>query len=215
MDDKDFFDSELVRRYSAKRLNDRFVDEMIGICKGVIADNKINHAEADFINQWLLTNRKYIDDPIVTELYRSIKTMLSDNVLDEDEHDELLEALKLFTGQITPSEARENLSTGLPLDMPAPKIDFDCASFCITGKFAYGPRSIVADVIEDLGGFYHSNLTQKTDYLVIGYFATPAWAHTSYGRKIEAALNLRSQGFPISIVSEDHWAAYAFRNGEV
>jgi len=38
----------LNRRYSGKRHNDRTIDELIGISRGLIADKNINQAEAEF-----------------------------------------------------------------------------------------------------------------------------------------------------------------------
>jgi hypothetical protein len=43
---------------------------------------------------------------------------------------------------------------------------------------------------------------------VVGSFAEPAWAHQSYGRKIETALELKSHGSTCKIISEEHWAKY-------
>ncbi len=44
--------------------------------------------------------------------------------------------------------------------------------------------------------------------LVIGAYATDSWAHSSFGRKIEKALEIREEGSQISIVSELHWVSF-------
>jgi hypothetical protein len=43
--------------------------------------------------------------------------------------------------------------------------------------------------------------------LVVGCLGNSDWAHTSFGRKIEAAVRLRRDGIPIAIVDERHWAS--------
>ena len=46
----------------------------------------------------------------------------------------------------------------------------------------------------------------KTDYLVIGSYATDSWAHSSWGRKIEKAVEMTNKGHPVKIISEEHWS---------
>ena len=43
------------------------------------------------------------------------------------------------------------------------------------------------------------------DYLVIGTVANAEWANTSYGRKIEKAIEYKGRGRKITIVSEKNW----------
>ncbi len=51
-----------------------------------------------------------------------------------------------------------------------------------------------------------SRITRETDYLVIGTLASEAWVHTTHGRKIEAAVEMKAEGHRIIIVAEEHWA---------
>lgn len=52
------------------------------------------------------------------------------------------------------------------------------------------------------------SIAQKTNVLVIGVYATESWKHSSFGNKILQAVEWRDQGFPISIVPEEHWASH-------
>ena len=45
-------------------------------------------------------------------------------------------------------------------------------------------------------------LQKKTDFLIIGDDSNPCWAFSCYGRKVEEAMNMRKQGYKISIVKE-------------
>jgi NAD-dependent DNA ligase len=98
----------------------------------------------------------------------------------------------------------------LPLDQPLPdEVVFSGNEFVPTGRFAFGTRSKVADAITALNGIPKDGFpTQTTRYLIIGVFASRDWYHTNYGRKIERAVELRSEGHPISILSEEHWRSF-------
>ncbi len=201
----------LNRLYSEKRLNDRFVDELIGISRGVLADEIVNHDEANFILRWMDTNAVYCRDPIINKIYRRIGRMLSDDVFDEEEQQELMEILAMFTGEkLSTTETKANISSSLPLDYPLPQIEFEDFTFCLTGKFFFGPRRACHDAIVDRGGKIKTSVSPLIDFLVIGGIGSSDWIHTPYGRKIEKAAELRDQGKKIAIVSEDHWAHTAF-----
>lgn len=63
----------LNRLYSKKRLNDRAIDELIGISRGIIADKNINEEEAKFLRSWMEANVSYCEDQVVNQLYRRIQ----------------------------------------------------------------------------------------------------------------------------------------------
>lgn len=199
----------LNRLYNHKRLNDRTIDEFIGLCRGLIADKNINEAEAQFLHSWMETNISYCEDQLVNVLYLRIREMLADDIFDEAEQKELLGILQEFTGEKIISHP-QTLTTTLPFDSSLPTIEFSERIFCLTGRFAYGPRRLCEGVIKDLGGIVAGNVSQKVHYLVVGTFCSTDWLHTSYGLKIENAAKLRGNGFPISIVPEDAWAQAAF-----
>lgn len=200
----------LNRRYSAKRLNDRAIDELIGLSRGIIADQNVNDKEAIFLRSWMEANVSYCEDPIVNQLYRRIQEMLIDGIFDQDEQKELHQILAEFTGKSTVQHSHI-LAATLPLCNPLPRVEFPTMTFCMTGRFAYGPRKICEEVIVERGGKTNKNVSSKVDYLVIGTFCSTDWLHTSYGLKIKNAMELRETGMPIAIISEDHWAQTAFK----
>jgi NAD-dependent DNA ligase len=200
----------LERRYAAKRLNDRAIDELIGLSRGIIADKNVNQQEAEFLRSWMEENISYCSDPIVNQLYCRIQEMLIDGILDKEEQEELHQILAAFTGESTVTHCNQ-LTTSLPLCSPPPKIEFPTMTFCLTGKFAYGPRRICEEVIVERGGNLANTMSGKVDYLVVGTFCSTDWIHTSYGLKIKKAAELRNQGNDVGIISEDHWAQSAFK----
>ena len=78
-------------------------------------------------------------------------------------------------------------------------------TFCFTGTFAYGRRKVCEHSIQVAGGKVSKGVNRKLNYLVIGSRLTPAWVHSTHGRKIEAAVAIRDDGYPLHIVSEAHW----------
>jgi NAD-dependent DNA ligase len=111
------------------------------------------------------------------------------------------------------TSARPKASSQIPtskefLDKPAPDVVFEGRSFCFSGIFIYGngDRSQCEAAVRARGGYCYERPNRDLDYLVIGTFTEPAWAHKTYGRKIETALELRNSGANCRIISEEYWA---------
>ena len=201
----------IVRAFNKERISERTIDELIGMSRGIASDGIVNQKEAEFLKSWMEANVSYCEDPLVNQLYRRVQEMLIDRVLDPKEQAELVDLLKMFSGGICPSETAANMSSSLPLDHPAPAVEFPTMWFCLTGKFAYGPRRACVELITERGGIWTDLVNADTDYLVVGYLGSSDWIHTSYGREIEKAVNLREKNGNLSIISEDHWTKTAFR----
>jgi len=110
---------------------------------------------------------------------------------------------------------KSNASDQIPtlkqlLDEPAPDVAFEGRSFCFTGVFIYsnGDRNRCEAAVRARGGFCHERPNHDLNYLVVGSFAEPAWAHKTYGRKIETALEFKSTGAICQIISEEHWTKF-------
>ncbi len=199
----------LNRLYNHKRMNDRSIDELIGMARGIVADAMVNQKEVEFLRSWMEANVSFCEDRIVNQLYCRIHEILIDGVLDEEERQELLGILREFTGEST-VVLPANMAATFPLCRPAPAVEFPTMAFCLTGKFAYGPRQVCEGVVLERGGHVFERLTMDVDYLVVGTFSSSDWAHTSYGRKIEKGVEYRSKHGRPSIISEDHWSRAAF-----
>jgi|TARA_B110000240_G_C13485951_1_gene447407 NAD-dependent DNA ligase len=188
----------------ASRVQDRLIDELIGISRGVIADGIVDEQEAIFIGQWIEQHREVSDRWPVNILYTRLVEMLKDGVLSKDEQKELMATLRDITGESSVFQ-EPNRSTTLPLDNPAPVIDFEDKTFCLTGRFVFGTLRDCEETIVDMSGSVVQSPSQETDYLVIGELGSPDWVHTTFGRSIERGVELKQQGFAIKIVSEEHW----------
>ena len=113
--------ARLVKSRGNKRIQDRLIDELIGISRGVIADGDVDEREAIFIGQWIENHREIADRWPVNVLYARLTEMLKDGRLSASEKGELLQTLKDITGESS-SYQEPNRSTTLPLTRPLPTI---------------------------------------------------------------------------------------------
>jgi hypothetical protein len=186
------------------------IDQLYGLCAGILADGIICDAEIQFFYDWVQKFNTY--EPIwpFTDILSRLDRIFADGKIDDDERSDLAEIMKQITGHNLYEAPQETFSSELPLDVPAPEcIHFAGNEFVPTGRFAFGTRQKVADAILSLNGIVKDSMpTQKTRYLIIGIFASRDWYHTNYGRKIERAVELRESGHTISIISEEYWRKF-------
>ena len=199
---------ELVMTFRQSAVRARSIDELLGICKGVIADEKVCQSEALFLLNWLEANRSVAKEFPASVLYPRLIEMLADGVLDDTESKELLEMLQLMTGE-QGQQATVAMSTGIAYDSPQPPLDFEGNEFCLTGEFAYGRRNDVQSRIESLGGACVKSVVKRGCVVVVGCMGSEAWLHSTHGRKIKEAVAAREAGHPVIVISEEHWHACA------
>jgi len=198
-------DDDFYNRVGGDRIESRQVDELIGIARGLVADGNINQAEVEFLQKWLAANVEISGQPLIKMLYRRVNEILADGVADDDEKLELFDTLGRFSNRDL--EIGEPLkSTTLPLCLPVPALAFSGQRYTFTGTFNFGQRKHCEAAVTERGATA-GGITQKTNVLVIGVYATESWRHSSFGNKIVQAVEWRDQGFPISIVSEEHWVS--------
>ena len=196
-------DDEFYNRVGGDRITSRQVDELIGIARGLIADNEINQSEIEFLQKWLGANLQVSNQPIIRVLYRRIGEILADGLADEEERRTLVDTLNSLSNR--DFELGEDLKpTSLPLCDPAPTLTFSGQRYCFTGTFGYGQRKYCEQAVVERGA-QAGSLTQQTNVLVIGAYVTDSWKHSSFGNKISKAAEFREKGLPICIVSEPHW----------
>ncbi len=194
---------DIFTKFNKKNIHDRQIDTLIGLSKGIIANGKVDQAEAEFLQTWLVQNEE-AQNPIILNLLDKVEYMLNDNLLDKDESDDLFKTLHLISGEKT--ELGEVAKTSsLPICSPTPKIHFTQKNFLFTGTCVYGTRKECQSSIEKLGGINAKSVTKTLDYLVLGTYVTDSWIHENFGRKIEKAMEYRDSGIPLSIVTEEHW----------
>lgn len=186
-------------------VDDRNMEQLIGLANGILADGIVNQAEAETLRDWMRLNAMR-DNPLTARLLDLVEAALADGVLDDEESAALHDALMDLTGEPAEEGEMEKAAT-LPLD-PAPReVGVEGNSFAFTGTAAAGTRKAMYEATEAKGGTVHKTVTSKTNYLVLGTYVTPSWIHSSFGRKIEQAImwrDVRQSG--LRIVHEEDWA---------
>jgi hypothetical protein len=87
------------KRLSEARFNSIDIPELIGLCKGVLADRTINLAEAKFIMNWLKNRSDVLQSWPADELHALLCRVLKDGTLSPAEEAELIDLLEEITGE--------------------------------------------------------------------------------------------------------------------
>lgn len=186
-----------------------------GIMHGIMSDNNITDEEIKGLSIWLNENKHLSGCYPYDELNSIITTILKDGIISDDEKNYLKVFFSEFIDITTSTTINKDELSSLKQEFSIegvcslnPEILLEGKQFCFTGASARGSRDQIADVITALKGKFVNSVSKKTNYLIIGSEGNPCWAFSCYGRKVEAAVNLRKEGNRIIIVHEnDFWDA--------
>ena len=197
-----------IRAATRSRLLKRSCESLIGLCEGLLADDILSDDEIHFLNVWLNDNKEIAEIWPGEVIYAKVRDVLADGVITEEERSYLKTTLsELLGGTFQDSGATSGLSTGLPIDK-INSIEILDSMFCFTGNFIYGTRKACERAIIKRQGLVSKSVTMKLDYLVIGTMVSREWANTSFGRKIEKAVDCKNKGANIHIISEEQWIQF-------
>jgi hypothetical protein len=189
----------------SRRRMDRCLHELLGICRGLVADGILHDLEAQALRAWLRGNPDIADHWPASTLAERLEAIFQDGTIDAGERRSLLDLLGGLTGGHPPTPGGRARSIALPLCDPPPPLVFPERVYVLTGEFIFGDRSACEAATRAAGARVASSVSRKTSVLVVGAIASESWVHGVFGRKIEAGVALRNQGAPISIVSEEWW----------
>lgn len=181
------------------------IQRLQGILAGIVADGVIEKNELLGLKLWLSDKEHLRSIWPFDEIDSLITEVISDGIIDEQEHYMLVNFCNQFLKETTsmvldlPFDA-ELLKTGVCSLMP--EIEFRNKLFCFTGKTANGTRKELSNIVIDLGGSVSKRVRQDLDYLVVGGEGNDCWAFSCYGRKVEKTMNYRKAGHQIQIVHE-------------
>jgi len=181
-------------------------EHLLGICTGLVADGRIEEKEVQFLRLWLQQYPDVTSSWPGNVIAQRVEAIMADGVITADERLDLLDTLQAICGfQFPETGAAEAAVSSIPFD-DDPSIWFDGRTFCFTGKFLFGTRANCEREILQRGSTAVDNVSAKLEYLVVGSFIEPSWAHTSYGRKIQKAMEYNGKGHGIAIISERQWS---------
>lgn len=207
------------------RRETRVIAEMLGLAKGLTVNGKVTSEGARYFFHWIYVNKGDINVWPFSAVKEHVLRLTPDQIDDQE-----LEAMYNFfqdligegypyeekvpdkEKEIPPEFLDKNGAIRLPLTTPVPEIVFSQHYFCLTGQFYYGNRQQISGIIENLGGMIRDGIDWSLNYLVVGNVASRDWYQSSYGRKIEQAVEnnkkRREYGYedPLYIISEDSFA---------
>lgn len=187
------------------RLLKRSCQELIGICEGMLVDQRLSNQEILYLKNWLEENDEIAYTWPGEVIYKRVNEVLDDGVIDESERKYLAKTLEeLVGGSFQETGATPTEPISFPIQQ-VESIEFVGKTFCFTGTFLFGTRPACHKATEKVGGIPTMGITRKLNYLVIGTTSTRSWANTSFGRKIEKAVELQRDGCPITIIGEQTW----------
>lgn len=178
-----------------------------GLCHGILADGVIKDNEIFELDKWLDNHKHLSSHYPYDEIGAMLLSVLADKKIDENERSYLKAYFKQFADikdkrikKVIEDETHGISISGLcTSDI---NIVFEQKKFCFTGILKRTSRKELHKDIINLGGIPIDNVTDDTDYLIVGDNGNLAWAFACYGRKVEKAISLRKKGHRISIVNE-------------
>lgn len=200
-------DYAMMKSQQQRRIT-KALEHLMGLINGLTADKHLSDEEIMYLDVWLKENPEVANCWPGDVLSCRVKGILNDGVIEPAERTHLMTFMQSIsgnsfaeTGSSAPDVAEIETDDGVV-------IQFDGCLFCFTGEFVYGTRACCERAIISRGGDAVSNVTKKVDYVVIGSRISPNWAHTSFGRKIQRAMDLKGDGHHVNVITESYWAGH-------
>jgi NAD-dependent DNA ligase len=180
--------------------------ELLGLARGLMADEELTDSEIRFLHDWLETRYLMTSSFPGNVIHQRIKDVLEDGVITEEERSHLVETLNMLIEDRLDDLAEQVDLTELWFDEVG-LIEFHQARFCLTGNFVYGPRDVCKTAIEQRGGIVKHSVGEEIQFLVVGSLGVDEWRTGGLGAEIERAMRLRATGKEVKIIPEDSWVA--------
>ena len=181
--------------------------ELLGLARGLMADQELTDSEIHFLNEWLDERHSMTSSFPGNVIHERIKDVLEDGVVTEEERSHLVDTLNMLIEDRLEDLAEQVDLTELWFD-DVGLIEFNKARFCLTGNFVYGPEDVCKTAIEQRGGIVTPSVGDESHFLVVGGLGVDEWRSGGLGAEIELAMKLRAMGKSVKIIPEDSWVAY-------
>ena len=181
--------------------------ELLGLARGLMADQELTDSEIHFLNEWLEDRHTMTSSFPGNVIHERIKDVLEDSIVTEEERSHLVDTLNMLIEDRLEDLAEQVDLTELWFD-DVGLIDFNKARFCLTGNFVFGPEEVCKTAIEQRGGIVTPSVGDESHFLVVGGLGVDEWRNGGLGAEIESAMRLRATGKSVKIIPEDSWVAY-------
>ncbi|MBQ7986405.1 MAG: BRCT domain-containing protein, partial [Clostridia bacterium] len=159
-----------------------------GILKGIILDKRISNEECKNLRQWLYDNIYLSNHFPFNKTIELVDEVLEDGIITECESEYITNMIKDMLNPVDALHEQINSVKGKKV--------------CLSGDFAYGPKSEVEVYIKNRGGEIDSSLKKATDILMIGDNGSQAYSNGNYGTKVKKAMEYNEKGCNIKIIKE-------------
>lgn len=201
----------LIQKYETDEYSNKLLTSEMhilqGLCHGILSDGVINDTEIYGLKEWIEKNKHLKNHYPYDEIHTLLLNITADKIVTDQERNILKAYFNEFV-KIETSELRNKIENDIQ-DIPITSLystEFDVEisgfNFCLTGIMQRYSRRDLEREIQKHGGSVKKTVTESTNYLIVADSGNPAWAFNCYGRKVEAALNLRKKGHNISIIHE-------------
>jgi len=188
-----------------------------GFLHGIVIDNIINDKEIYGLQEWLVTFDEYKTIWPFAEVWGLLEAILADGIVDEEEREYLANFCQEFSERPVDAAILHDdiykkafMKKDAPILKPVTSlcdqvkdIVFKQSTFCLTGAAKSGKRQTIEQAIEMAGGTMRPRVDKTLTYLVIGAKSSPCWVYSTYGRKIEQAMQLRQESKQPLILYEE------------
>lgn len=201
------------------------VRRLHGVLHGLIIDNILSDEEIYSLHDWFEDYHMFRSVWPFNDLYVIVSGILRDNIIDEDERAFLKHICSEFAEKpidkaILHDEFYEDIGrSGSKIFQPIqyiaekdPEIDFKGKTFCFTGPAKTAKRDVLAEIVREMGGGFINRIVDHLDYLIIGSYSSPAWVYSTYGRKIEKAIDMQKKNMHVKIIMEDDFISQVPEN---
>lgn len=182
-----------------------------GVLQGITVDKVIRPEEIAGLSEWLKARWHLAGTYPYQDVLQIVESILDDGVVEPEEVVYLETVINGLLGEKRSTKpAATQLVPSLPDAVSIPGEPWDHAPivisgsvFVLTGESVRAPRTEIAARICEAGGTVASGISKRVSYLVVGGAGSAAWAFSSYGTKIEKALELQHTGCCLRIVKEE------------
>ncbi len=176
------------------------LEELLQLCRHVMADGHVEEHEAHLLREWVRTHREATGHWPGNVLSRRLMEVYRDGRVSETERGELRDLLHQVLDKPDPTSAATQTQQ-VPFDVPAPDIVLPGKNLCFAGRFVFGTIERCIAVLHQNGARCHGHPQWDTNFLVVG-------ALRPDDSMVERAVKLKKLGSGCKIVSEEHWTAF-------
>ena len=167
------------------------MQKLHSIVSAVLEDRIVSLEEANELLAWMEEHKELEGYYPYDKLFETLRTILLDNIISEEEEVILLPILDAFASPDFVAPAAQKAS------------DFWMGkTVCLSGDFAFGSKKEVEEWLIAKGATVVASVTKKLNILILGNGGSDAWKYGNYGSKYEKAKQLNEKGCSIEIYKE-------------